>query len=448
MRRIPGAILILSLLALPAWPEPSTGRIVQLEATLAGQVVDPEGRPVAGASVTAYPTESEWTTLRPEARATRAGAEGRFLLNGLPQKKAYRLFVQAQGFVPTWWETALGKPGPGAPPVRIVLSPGVVFTGRIVDPDGRPIAGADLALSTAADGLEGTGASMSSGMKASSETSGRFRFEHVGTGAFSLQVTRPGFAPAFRSGTAGTNPRGVVDIGDLTLEPGVAIEGRVTHIELRPARSLSGRVLDDERRPVGGARIALIEIRESGAGTNASVGRWSNEVDQTDEEGRFVLNEIDPGLGPGPWHLEVRAPGFRTAETGRLQIPDDGEAAPLEIILNRGATLEGRVLDGDGQPVPQTMIDVIAPDSYRISGPFHWTDDLGRYRIDGLGPGEHRVRAGGRGVGAEGKIILGDSGTYRLDLRFPPGVEVSGRVVDVVMPGGTTHVQVILEPAP
>lgn len=183
---------------------------------------------------------------------------------------------------------------------------------------------------------------------------------------------------------------------------------------------LSGRVLDAERRPVGGARIVLVEIRESGVGTNASVGRWSTEVAQTDAEGRFVLNEIDPGLGLGPWHLEVRAPGFRTAETSRLQISEDGEASPLEIILDRGAVLEGRVLDGDGQPVPRAMIDVVAPDSYRLSGPFHWTDDLGRYRIDGLEPGEYRVQVRGRGVGAEGKIVLGDSGTYRLDLRFEP----------------------------
>ena len=190
-------------------------------------------------------------------------------------------------------------------------------------------------------------------------------------------------------------------------------------IEPRPARSLSGRVLDAERRPVGGARIALVEIRESGVGTNASVGRWSTEVDRTDEEGRFVLNEIDPGLGPGPWHhLEVRAPGFRTAEISRLQIPEDGEAAPLEVVLDRGAVLEGRVLDGDGQPVLQAMVDVIAPDSYRLPGPFLWTDDLGRYRIEGLGPGEYRVQVRGRGVGAAGTIVLGDSGTYRLDLRF------------------------------
>lgn len=487
-----------------------SGRSVALKllpaGTLAGQIVDAEGRPVAGATVSASPTDPGLIG-RPDEKEARVGAEGRFLLRGLTPETGYRLFVKAEGFVPAWEEAVLGKPGQGVPPVRIVLSRGVTFTGRIVDPAGQPVAGADLALSIAAEGPEGTGFSMSTRVQASSDSTGRFRFQQVGKGAYSLQVVHPGFAPAYRSGTVGARRRPVVDIGDLTLEPGASLEGRVLdpsgapvegaqvfvserpsarwtarmpmsasnegpaltgpdgffriadledgqrfdlsvdkpgyvlarvpgveaptqeplQIELRPAQSLSGRVLDGERRPVGGAWISLVEVRETGFGDDSSLSRSSRGAGQTDEEGRFVLSQLEPG----PLHLEVRAPGFRTAELSGLRIAEGEEPSPLEIVLEKGAVLEGRVLDGNGQPVRQARIHVFFPDSRRFFGPSHRTDDRGHFQIAGLAAGEHRVTAEplGSGLRAEGKVVLGDSGTYHLDLRLPFGVDVSGHVV-------------------
>lgn len=290
--------------------------------------------------------------------------------------------------------------------LRIVLSPGVIFTGRIVDADGTPIAGADLDFSSAADGLEWAGLGLQ--IQTSSEATGRFRFEHVGKGAYSLRVIHPGFAPVFREGTVGTPPRGVFDLGDLALEPGAIIEGLVTdlrgkpiegaqvvlparrlrmsarpeepavtgadgvfrfadleggqrfdlsvhkpgympasvpgieaptkeplRIELRPARSLSGRVLDSERKPVAGAQVAQIELQKTGFGNYGSFDRSARGVrgvGRTDQEGRFVLSELDPG----PLRLEVAAPGFRTTELDGYESPRRERPIPSRSPSNEG----------------------------------------------------------------------------------------------------------------
>lgn len=373
----------------------------------------------------------------------------------------------------------------------------VTLTGRIVDRESRPVARAEVLLLTVAEESE-NGARSYRHLEVSSDAAGRFRFESVGTGMYQMKVKRRGFAPSWREGTAGTGTRGVVDLGDLTLEPGAVIEGRITdlhgapvegaevrfsesertrsslidrenkplttgpdglfrledlvrgrsfsfrirhpgyipasvpgveaptaeplHIELRPGRSLPGRVLDPERRPVEGAGLFRIET--------SSHGRSMLRLAVTDGEGRFLLSSLEPG----PLSLEVHAPGYRTLQLPSLRISDEEDPEPLEILVEPGAVLEGRVLDGRGEPLPRAQVEVFLPSSSRRFG-LILTDENGHYQVDGLGPGEHRLEARlwGRPFSprrAEGRIVLGDSGIHRLDLRMPAGAGVSGRVLD------------------
>jgi protocatechuate 3,4-dioxygenase beta subunit len=375
--------------------------------------------------------------------------------------------------------------------------PTIALTGRIVDRESRPVAGAEVLLMTVTMQAGDGGWRSYQRLNAFSDAAGRFRFESAGVGMYQMEVRRRGFAPAWREGTAGTGTRGVADLGDLALEPGAVIEGRITdlhgapvegaevrfsesertrsslidrenkplttgpdglfrledlengrsfsfhirhpgyvparapgveaptaeplHIELRPGRSLPGRVLDPERRPVAGAGLFRIEASPR--------GRSVLQHAETDGEGRFLLS----GLEPGPLSLEVRAPGHRTLQLPNLRISDEEDPEPLEILVEPGAVLEGRVLDSRGEPLPRAHVKVFLPDSSRNSRSDH-ADEKGHYRIDGLGPGEHRLEAQPwppfSSRRAEGRIVLGETGTHRLDLRMPAGIGVSGRVLD------------------
>lgn len=299
----------------------------------------------------------------------------------------------------------------------IPLETGAVIEGLVTDPDGTPLAGAQVrarCCDRRSQFFDPEPEPVLTG------PDGSFRIADLEGGrSFSLRISRPGYVSASAPGVEAP-----------TAEP--------LRIELRPARSLSLRVLDPERRPVAGARVSQIEVRETGAG-KASSSSWSAVgLGETDKEGRAVLSELEPG----ELRLLVRAQGYRPAELPGVRILEEEEPEPLEILLEPGALLEGRVLDGRGEPMARVQMRVLPPDPGSRPRPMisALTEEDGRYRFDGLGPGEHQVEAEHwpSQRHARGEIVLGESGTYRLDLRLPAGVAVAGSVLDengVPLPG-------------
>ncbi len=102
-----------------------------------GRVLDDRGRPIAGARV-ADGTQG-LTSLEYGWRAD-TDAEGRFHIH-LPRGKSVKLTVQARGYQPATQEVAAD---PDHPTVEFRLPPGKRLRGRVIDPRGRPIAGAQL----------------------------------------------------------------------------------------------------------------------------------------------------------------------------------------------------------------------------------------------------------------------------------------------------------------
>jgi hypothetical protein len=158
-------------------------------------------------------------------------------------------------------------------------------------------------------------------------------------------------------------------------------------------------------------------------------GAWGSSLATTDEDGRFVLERLPPRtIG-----IEARAAGFRHRSLKGIQIPEQGEVTPVEIQLERGPYLEGRVLDGQGRPVPGALIraEGEVQEGGRSSFGATRADDEGRYLINSLEPGPHAVTAESQegSPGARASVEIRD-GANRLDLSLPAGIEVSGRVVD------------------
>ncbi len=119
------------------------GEVVEIK----GLVVDPAGKPVAGATVRiGYFMGTEANP--PEVKS---GSEGRFSI-GIPVSSGraadtnnYRfpwLVASAPGFGPGHAESVL-KPGAASPTIRLVED-GPPIEGRVVDLEGRPVAGAKV----------------------------------------------------------------------------------------------------------------------------------------------------------------------------------------------------------------------------------------------------------------------------------------------------------------
>jgi hypothetical protein len=479
-------------------PEGPLSVLLEPAVSLAGRVEDGADRPVADAVVEAHPVDFQ----RMDWERGRTRADGTFLLSRLGAGQAYRLEVKAEGFLPARLDARPGAAGEKRPPLRIVLDRGAAVTGRLIDSAGRPVTGAALSLEALPEGdmemrqssppLQGM-SDAAGRFRLGPAGPGRFRLDLTHSD-FAL-ATRPTIvvagsrdvdagdlrlAPAVAIEGRVIDGRGMplpgtrVSISSFTTErrrepvvsdadgrfrlgglaPGERFDLTVFHpghlphdapgveapspeplrITLRPARSLAGRVVDDAGKPIPGVRISLVETRELRMAGGSQSGGSSRTAGETDAEGRFVATHLTPGTV----HLSFEASGFLGKVLRGLSIPEEEDPAPVEVVLETGAVLSGRVVDSRGRPAAglRVVVHPLEPKERMLpSGAEADTDADGGFRIAGLAPGQHRVEVQdwrtqqGRLL-AEKTIALGSGGGNRLDLKLPDGYRLSGRVVD------------------
>ncbi len=448
-------------------------------AGLAVRVVDEAGAPIAGARVFAWP-EMTGNSLDPGIEAT-TGAAGTARL-ATAAGTLYQLTAERDGFAPA--RTVVRAPEQaGAPAVALVLTRGATAAGRLTDEGGDVIAGGAVEVEREWD--QGRFIQVEAPRQATAGADGRFVLRHLPAGRFRLSARAPGRAPAARLPFEVAAGVLQVDLGTIALAAGAALEGRVVDerdrplagaavlavggvgelprtvsgadggfrladlepgrvtlwvvhqgyiqatlhdlavpaaepltIRLRPARALTGQVTGPRGEPVAGAAIHRLTGVEGSGFTGSSSLAWG------DAQGRFRAE----GLEPGPLHLLAEAAGYRSRRL-RVEIPEERDAGPLEIALETGAVVEGRVLAG-GQPVAQAQVSAHPTAQVEVhSGTLVQTDGDGRFRLAGLVVGRHSIEvnaADGRQAREELEVR---PGTQQLDFQLPGG-EVTGRVID------------------
>jgi protocatechuate 3,4-dioxygenase beta subunit len=215
-----------------------------------------------------------------------------------------------------------------------------------------------------------------------------------------------------------------------TSVPGVPAPTREPlKIELKAARSLSGRVVGPEGEPVADATVRW--LRTLGAGTSFET------LGTSDAEGRFRIK----GFPPGTLSLQVLAEGYVNRRIEGLPIPGDHDPEDLPVTLERAITLEVQVLDAEGEPVPGVRVSAepVAPKGEAEDGMAFFshfglrgapsTDAAGRCRVIVEKPGSYWVSAGRMGTPVRNQVTV-HAGSNSVEIRFPRGGEVSGRVVD------------------
>src|SRR2546428_3324815 len=128
----------------------------------------------------------------------------------------------------------------------------------------------------------------------------------------------------------------------------------------------------------------------------------------TDQNGRFVFEQV----AAGNYRVEVQKAGFVALSNPPQPPPTITVAAGqsldnVDFRLQRGGAITGRVLDANGEPMPDARIVPMrraqssAPGSRFRPAPMQsgqQTNDLGEFRVSGLGPGEYLIAAMPSGV--------------------------------------------------
>jgi hypothetical protein len=268
------------------------------EAAIDGQVTDPNGLPIAGATVATQWQKGSW---RNSARA-RSDRDGGFHLGSL-SPGVYTLQAEKSGFT-----TVVRRDvATGASAIDIVLTSFSRLEGRVTDlRSGRPVGKFTVRLLPARADLETHDPLPPRDFESED---GAYRIENVPSGSYRLIVLADGH---LEHESALEVPEGEPATRDVALDEGSAI---------------AGIVIGPKGQPVGQADVTLFLLGEA---------RQRARLAATDEAGRFRV----AGLMAGEYRLVVRHALFmdRSVEPVRVRPGNEAPPAPLEVRLEARAT--------------------------------------------------------------------------------------------------------------
>jgi protocatechuate 3,4-dioxygenase beta subunit len=215
------------------------------------------------------------------------------------------------------------------------------FSGIVVNPEGKPVAGARVSMLT----YEYGGWPRKPGTKplaeATTDSLGRFRLGPIEPAyrmLFDMQIEAAGFAPQYvPSGTYSIFPDHDTDLGEIRV-----FRGRV----------IAGQVLDADGKPRAGAAVRCEVGRVYMGYVTNRIGAARTVI--TDADGRFktpLLPVRDAGL-------TVQEPERRVSYRAvPMQQPEGEEVLNEPIRLEYDKPIEGVVKDEDGQPIEGAVVD-------------------------------------------------------------------------------------------
>ncbi|MCP3136905.1 carboxypeptidase regulatory-like domain-containing protein [Pyxidicoccus xibeiensis] len=345
------------------------GRVVE------GRVLG-DGAPLAGATVTVFDAE------HPRFFDATTDAEGRFHLGPLPWGSNHAIAAH-----PGW----LPELTPVGPVMELKLHRSRPLSGRVLS-GGAPVPGVAVRVSP------GNAIPDVTSLAVTSDAQGRFSIVLSSDGPHTLSASQDGRHAVTRA----------------TL--GAAASPEVV-LELGSALRVEGRVSDDARRPVAGARVAVV------SSDYASILKTV-----TDAEGRYQVGPVEPG----DWsfrvfadrHVDLVSPEERTLTHG---------TGPVDFTLTRASSVSGRVTDAEGQPLKALELTLVRPGPEDDPGNTErqeetWTDEDGRFVLDADAPGDYRIEVqDGRFLDAELPVRAPSEDVH---LTLQAGASVKGTVVD------------------
>ncbi|HEY3547957.1 MAG TPA: carboxypeptidase-like regulatory domain-containing protein [Propionicimonas sp.] len=192
------------------------------------------------------------------------------------------------------------------------------------------------------------------------------------------------------------------------------------------ASPLAGVVVDQDGEPVPGAAVhALL------SGTVETPDAVRGEC-ATGRDGTF---SIDP-LPPGSFDVTVSHPSFP-----RLRTILSAPLTTARLVLSRGREIFGTVRDAQGRPVVGSSVMAFPSDEdysevYSLGSDAKFDASAGpsgQFRIRGLASGRHVLCAqlGPDGQQVSKEVDADTAITGPIDLQFPPSLSIAGKVLGV-----------------
>jgi protocatechuate 3,4-dioxygenase beta subunit len=362
--------------------------------SIKGQVMAAEdSRPIEGAIVTV------------RKKKTVTDPTGRFVVRGL-ESENQQLQVAAEGYQAD--QRPVNLSGSRVEAVaEILLNRGATIRGRVQNEKGEPVPGAEIKLF---------------------ETWGNWSYEDWATRHLSPKTNDEGMFKV--SGIPGrewlvlslrVRKEGYPDTFEKPVRVKKNDDDVFVLITVRTGAVIAGRVVDQENRPVAGARV---ELRTQNSG-----GWWMNQNDQgvtvagTGAEGEFRFE----GLGKAIYTLSAHVRGFSSAWKNDLDLQQGVSQTSVQLTVEAGQPVKGVVVDGEEKPIVGANVNVW---TQRGNGQAV-SDPEGKFVVESVPKGLYDVYASAAGYAATRLSKQTPAGDAGLRIVLKKEAVLKGTVIDV-----------------
>jgi hypothetical protein len=433
---------------------PSAEITLRPEQVIAGRLFDVQARPAEGVRVSVeamgtpraapaplredldgphFPQGPNPRELPAWPRAAITNAEGRFTLHGIGRGLRVSLLAQDPRFARQRMNVDTNSPA-GPKSLTVALEPARVIQGRVTYADtGKPLAHATVQTIAFREGL---------GMVSAfaTDAAGWYRANPFSAERYAVSVYPADGEPYLRATAQNLAwTKGSLELRlDLALKRGTLLRGKVT--EEGSGKPIAGAIVGHYGRSIGD------EPAPAGAG---------NTDTQTGPEGTYQFAVLPwPGtlvvLGPSEDYV-FQERGERLIREGEpggrrwyahafvdCDLRSAGATHEVNVVLRRGVTVRARVVDREGQPVPEArifsrLLTLPQPTPSRIWGGYHSEVRNGRCELHGLAPDAEvpvHFLDPRRAIGATVVFSGNQPADRSLTVRLEPCCSARARLVD------------------
>jgi protocatechuate 3,4-dioxygenase beta subunit len=398
-------------------------------ATLAGRVVDAEGRPLEGATgMVSDPRETSFRMFMRQGNPPfRSARDGTFKATRLAPGTNVRLTVRHDDFEARTLGGITLSGGATKSGLTVVLSRGLVVRGLVKDEDDRPVAGADVELllhMRIQGGRRGAEVAEVGGGQYPEMTTGadgRFEFRGLTAGDYTLEASKKGMTSE--------------SIDPLKVAEGPA--GEPVQIVLKAGSAISVTVRDKSGKGVAGWRVAARPQSQSGGGMGVRRLPGGDVPEATGPDGAFLIEGLTAGES---YELQAMSQNLGPRKSGVVAPAD------VELLVSGKGRIRGTVVDADsGKPVPDFEVAYEPAGMggmsmrFRMGGgrapgdPMAVHSDDGSFVLEDVTAGQCDVQATASGyqTGRASGVTVDEGGSAEgVEVRLVRGRAVSGRVLE------------------
>ena len=295
--------------------------VLTLGASLVGTITDVGGNPVPGATVTLEGLFSQFESgPAPDTLKTTSDADGTYMIANVPPGNR-RLQVTADGYAN---QTKAGLVFRGEEPLTmdVQLEVAEMICGKIISKTGSPVVDATVL------GMSFSNSNSQCRDQTKSDENGEFCLESLAGGKYTLSINAPGFR-RFNESRVQTGAAGLV-------------------IELEDQGMINGRII------VTGGEIPVpyeVQLRQTHEG-NPVTNLIGESTKFNNADGTFTIECPQSGT----FRVQASAPGFAPSFSDEFRFTQSQNMNGVTVRLTQGGGIVGRLVDGEGNPVPRPRI--------------------------------------------------------------------------------------------